>query len=249
MEIIIEENGDKVKAESRIEKENELFAVRYHYLELLRNMAMYPETLGVSPLAQRYAMAVLKNVILDTHKDLAASIRKQVPDEILLTSPPNIREAGLMEDWVFETKDGSNEEECKASAKEALKQSKKKLLKKMWKVRLSYDYLTHKVIKAVLTAIIGIVLLVYSPTVFAIAAIASAVLYKWWREKPYHDQVKEVEEYVHAEMEATLADVVDYRDAFAQGDRQSEQLPKLLKPLSSREVLQRNYDKTRVIVR
>jgi hypothetical protein len=249
MEIIIEENGDRVEAMSRMEKESELFSPHYHYLELLRNIAMYPETLGVSPLAQRYAIAVLKQVILDTHQDLTASIRKQIPDTIVLTAPSNIREVDLMENWVFETKDGSEMQQCQQSVKEALKKSNKRQLKKMWKIRLSMDYLQKNITKAVLAGIVGIVLLIYSPIAFAVATVVGVIAYKWWREKPFYDQIKEVEAYVNAEMEATMADVVDFRDAYTRAEQQSEELPKLIKSLSAHEVLQRNYDKTRVIIR
>jgi hypothetical protein len=249
MQILIEEEGDMEKADKRMEGEKELFSSTQNYLELLRNMAMYPETLQVSPLTQRFALAVLKNVVIETHSDLATSIRKQVPMEIHITTPNKIREIDLMKDWVFETRDGSNMEECKKSMKEALKKSNKERIKEMWKVRFSKEYLNHNKIKAILIAALSAGVFFYSPLMGGIGVLAGAIFYKWLREKPFYDQLKEIDPYIQTEVEATMADIVDYRHNFDNADEKADQLPTLLRPLYVKEMLQRNYDKARVIVR
>jgi hypothetical protein len=249
MQILIEEEGDMEKADKRMEGEKELFASTQNYLELLRNMAMYPETLQVSPLTQRFALAVLKNVVIETHSDLATSIRKQVPMEIHITTPNKIKEIDLMKDWIFETRDGSNMEECKKSMQEALKKSNKERIKEMWKVRFSKEYLNHNKIKAILIAALSAGVFFYSPLMGGIGILAGAIFYKWLREKPFHDQLKDIDPYVQTEVAATMADIVDYRHNFEKADEKADQLPTLLRPLYVKEMLQRNYDKARVIVR
>jgi hypothetical protein len=254
MQIVIESNGDKDIFEEKILAERDLFAPAQNYLELLRNMAMYPETLQVTASSQRFALAVLKDVVVETHNDLALSIRNQVPVDIELTSPKKVQEMHLMEDWTFQTQNGDNEELCESSVHKAMKASYKKQIKKIWKTRLSKDYMKQKKAKLILTAVLAGGLFVYSsiaisPIVSVIGLIAGSFLYKWLKEKPARDQIKEVEMFVQNEMKATLADVVDYRQAFEQADQKADQLPKLLKPLHVNETLQRNYDKTRVVIR
>ncbi|WP_028776198.1 hypothetical protein [Shimazuella kribbensis] len=254
MQIVIESNGEKDIFEEKVLAEKELFAPVQNYLELLRNMAMYPETLQVSPSSQRFALAMLKDVIVETHNDLTLSIRNQVPMDIELTSPKKVQEIHLMENWAFHTQNGDNEESCETSVHKALTESYKKQMKKIWKLRLSKGYMKQKKAKLILTAVLAGGLFVYtsiaiSPIFSVIALLAGGFLYKWMKEKPVRDQMKEVETFVQNEMKATLADVVDYRQAFKQADQKAEKLPELLKPLHVKETLQRNYDKTRVVIR
>jgi hypothetical protein len=249
MQILIEVDGDKEQADKKMEGEKELFSSSQNYLELLRNMAMYPETLQVSPLTQRFALAVLKDVVIETHSDLATSIRKQVPVDIQLITPRKIHEIDLMKDWTYETRDGSDMDECKKSMKDALKKSNKERIKEMWKVRFSAEYIKLKKIKVILAAVLGAGVIYASPLIGVIAVLASAIGYKWLKEKPFYDQLKEIDQYVQTEISATMADVVDYRHAFEQADEKAMQLPEYLSPLYVNEMVQRNYDKTRVIVR
>ncbi|MCH5586213.1 hypothetical protein MK805_14820 [Shimazuella sp. AN120528] len=254
MQIIIEAGGEDDEIEQKIKAESELFAPTQNYLELLRNMAMYPETLNVSAASQRYALAVLKDVVVETHNDLALSIRNQVPIDIQLISPKKIRELHLMDDWTFFTQDGNNEKLCEESIREALKKSNKRKIKEMWKARFSKSYLKHKKAKLILAAVLSFgvfsyLSFLYSPIIGVLPLLAGAYFYKWRKEKPFRDQLKEIEQYVQTQMQATLADVVDYRSAFEEADQKAERLPELLKTLHVKEALQRNYDKTRVIMR
>jgi hypothetical protein len=217
-------------------------------------MAMYPETLKVSATSQRYALAVLKDLIVETHNDLALSIRNQAPVDIELISPKKVRELHLLDDWVFFTQDGNNEKLCEESVQAAFKKALKKKIKEMWKVRLSKKYLKHKKAKVIFTAVLAFSVctylsFLYTPIVGVLPLLAGGYFYKWRKEKPIRDKLKEVEQYVQMEMQATLADVVDYRASFEEEDQKSERLPKLMKNLHVKEAFQRNYDKTRVIMK
>jgi hypothetical protein len=254
MQIIIEANGEDEEIDQKIKAEAELFAPSQNYLELLRNMAMYPETLKVSAASQRYALAVLKDVVLETHNDLTLSIRNQVPIDIQLISPKKVRELQMMDDWTFHTQDGNNEKLCEESIQAALKKASKKMIKEMWKTRFSKKYLKHKKAKLILGAVLSFgvfsyISFLFSPIIGVLPLLAGGYFYKWQKERPFRDKFKDIEKYAQMEMQATLADVVDYRTAFEAADQKAERLPDLLKTLHVKETLQRNYDKTRVIMR
>jgi hypothetical protein len=248
VQILIETQGDQKLAEKQMAGEKELFSEHQNFLELLRNMAMYPETLKVSPLSQRFALAVSKELVIETHHDLTLSIRKQVPVEVEVICPRKIQELDVMQDWSFLTRDGDNVAECEQSLDSAVKKANKQLIKEMWKVRFSKDYLKQKKAKAIIGALLFTSLVLYTPLFGSLALVASGFLYKWIREKDFHDQAKTIDQYVKTELQATLADVVDYRQTFQQQDEKSQQLPDLLKPLHVEEMIKRNYDKTRVVV-
>ncbi len=248
MEISIESAGDQTIMNNRLEGEKSLFTDKHDFLSLLRKMAMYPETLQVSPLAQRFALTMCKEWVIETHDDLTLSIRKQVPTEIEVTCPKKVQELGILQNWSFITRDGDNTAECEQSIKTAVKQSTKDRIKSMWKMRFSKRYLRHKKVKAIVSALIFAGLIFYSPLIGSIALVGSGLVYKLIREKQFHDQAKTIEPYITTELHATLADVVDFRLEFQQEDEKASRLPELLKPLHVEEVLKRNYDKTRVIV-
>lgn len=254
MQIIIEANGEDDEIEQKVKAEAELFAPRQNYLELLRNMAMYPETLKVSASSQRFALAVLKDVIVETHNDLALSIRNQVPIDIQLITPKKVREYHILDEWTFFTQDGNNEKLCEESIRAAFKKDIKKKIKEMWKTRFSKRNLKRKKAKLIIAAslsfgVFSYLSFLYTPIVGVLPLLAGGYFYKWRKEKPFRDKYKGIEQYVQMEMQTTLADVVDYRAAFEEADQKSERLPKLIKNLHVKEALQRNYDKTRVIMK
>jgi hypothetical protein len=109
--------------------------------------------------------------------------------------------------------------------------------------------MNHNKIKVILIAALSAGVVFYSPLMGGIGVLAGAIFYKWLREKPFHDQLKDIDQYVQTEIAATMADVVDYRQNFDKDDEKAGELPALLRPLYVKEMLQRNYDKARVIVR
>jgi hypothetical protein len=105
LQLILDEEGDRERAEARMAVEEEALAEKVSFVGRLTDILMYPEQAGASLAAQRYAAAFSRDWILAAHQALVRRDGEQVPGQIDL-------EVG---DWRGASRDGHNGQELAAS--------------------------------------------------------------------------------------------------------------------------------------
>jgi hypothetical protein len=105
LELIKQEDGDKVAAKTRFDTEVEIHQEKTNFANLLTSSAMTPEQLGATRATQRYAVSRSRQWILGAHADLVARDRTQMPRQVELTiatwkgaSTADSNESGLAAD-------------------------------------------------------------------------------------------------------------------------------------------------------
>ncbi|HEV8578194.1 MAG TPA: hypothetical protein VGX68_03845 [Thermoanaerobaculia bacterium] len=107
LQLILDEQGDKRRAEEKMAVEEEALAERVSFVARLTDILMYPDQAGASLAAQRYAAAFSRDWILAAHQFLVKRDAEQVPGEIVLK----------MGDWQGTSRDGQNGQELAESAR------------------------------------------------------------------------------------------------------------------------------------
>lgn len=101
LELIIDEQGDKTRADQRFSAEKQAYDEKVSFTGLLTNAAMFPEQARASRATQRFATAMSRDWILAAHNSLTAGARAAVPMDI----------AVAIDGWSGTTRDGSNTEQ------------------------------------------------------------------------------------------------------------------------------------------
>ncbi|MDX6484091.1 MAG: hypothetical protein QOE95_1862 [Gaiellaceae bacterium] len=107
LQLILDEEGDRQKAEARMAVEEDALAEKVSFVARLTDILMYPEQAGASLAAQRYAAAFSRDWILAAHQALVRRDDEQVPKEI------EIR----IGDWQGTSRDGHNGQELAGSVR------------------------------------------------------------------------------------------------------------------------------------
>ncbi|HSK81452.1 MAG TPA: hypothetical protein VLQ45_33670, partial [Thermoanaerobaculia bacterium] len=106
LQLILDEEGDRQKAEARMTVEEEALAEKVSFVGRLTDILMYPEQAGASLAAQRYAAAFSRDWILAAHQTLVRRDGEHVPAEVALA----------IGDWQGASRDGYNGQELAESA-------------------------------------------------------------------------------------------------------------------------------------
>lgn len=107
LQLILDEEGDRQKAEMKMAVEENAQAERVSFVGRLTDILMYPEQAGSSIAAQRYAAAFSRDWILAAHRALLRRDGEQIPGEVELA----------IGDWRGTSRDGLNGQELAESAR------------------------------------------------------------------------------------------------------------------------------------
>ncbi|MBV9493745.1 MAG: hypothetical protein JOZ54_05835, partial [Acidobacteria bacterium] len=232
LHLIKEEGGDEDRAKRRYAAEVEVHQEQTNFAAVLTNSAMNPEQLGASRATQRYAVSRSREWILTAHNDLLARDRLQVP-----------RKADLqIASWGGASADGSNEKQLTADLRQHYET----------KIEAAVGALTLSPgVWIVLLAgiVIGGLLLPMSgvPIAFGVALIlfaAAFFIWQYYELKKRKDEAREALEKEHRDakaiLDASLAELADYRREVALEDAVSGDVATLLESLTSPKfILQR----------
>ncbi len=105
LQLILDEEGDRRKAEERMAVEEEALQEKVSFVSRLTDILMFPEQAGASFAAQRYAAAFSRDWILAAHQALSQKDVERVPQEIPLQ----------IGDWQGTSRDGHNGQEMAQS--------------------------------------------------------------------------------------------------------------------------------------
>lgn len=234
--LIIEEAGDKPAAQKRYDLEEKALDEVVDFTQMLTNAGMHPELSGASRATQRFAIAHSRDWMLQAHEDITARHRMQAPGDIPIR----------IEDWVGQTRDGSNEKPLQAdllahlSRREADALAPLKLGGKHW-----------------LALIVGVMLVLASLSagwfvlVLAVGALGWVALgwhqIRQARAKLKADYARLKEQSVHA-LKACLAEVVEWRRDWTRRDAVAGELSNYLSQISPDQHLLSSHQPVRRVM-
>lgn len=222
LDLIIEEDGDKERAESRMAEEEKSFEEEVAFMDLLTNAALMPEQSGANIATQRFAIAISRDWILSAHESLTARARAEYPQDVEM----------LIDEWSDKTRDGSNEDELLQTQQAEYEKRKKAALDQ---VKPNVGVM----VVAAIMALVGIVLMVEMDPVPGLVVLAIAiglVPISLSGQKKRREQIQSEFEERHKSasevLRALLAEGVDYRSQWTEKDAEAETFRQVLTELT-----------------
>lgn len=232
--LIVDEDGDKDRAESRFNAEKTL-EERVSFTQLLTNFAMHPDVSNASLATQKFSIALSKQWIRHAHDDITAENRAGVPQDIEL----------LVDDWNGQTRDGSNESEMIQSLTVHMEQRK---AHDIARVKPS----TEQWVALVVGVIFGLM-----GFGFPLLFILSGIFILYWFMAMH--KLKKKKEQIAQDynslltsckdiVRAVLADVVEWRAEYAAEDAKAIKVTELLDGISPEQYSFSSHDNARAII-
>lgn len=230
LHLIIEENGDKAAAEKRFDVDKEALQETTDFAQLLTNAAFNPEIAHASRASQRMAIALSRDWIMAAHDELTAKNRAAVPVEIELK----------INDWKGKSRDGADEAKLVESLKE---HSDYNLAKALRRFQLGvFDWVV----------VAGGIALMFQA--WPLPAALGLLAFVWLAGRLItirrRRKMLAAEYAVQCEtdtkiLRGALAELVDWRKAYAKADAEAEQVRASLAATNPAEHMQRTYDSGR----
>jgi len=226
-ELVVRFQGDEDQAKKHMEVEKTAFETHKDFTQLLTDAAMNPEQSHADPATQKFAISLTKDWILQAYRDVVAQNRQHIPHEIAIE----------LQDFKSKTVDGTNEREVLQQYDAFVDGRKQQALK-------------GKEVSAFATAcrpigfafgIIGFIMLFNQAILYGIGLMLAGMFayshYKstqkaWQAAQLIADKYEESREPGKQTLRAILAEVVDYRNEFAEKDKQSQRVTDFLEKLS-----------------
>ena len=232
LQLIIEENGDKLAAQKRFDLDKEALEQTVDFTQLLTNAALNPETAGATLATQRMAIALSREWIIAAHDELTAQNRAATPIDVKLA----------IDGWSGTSRDGSNEGELVASlARHSLaKQTAAVAAVKLTPVHWGAVLLGFALLFAgwPFPAVLGIAAIAWVGWVyFGLDKRRTAIIAQQTADRENDTKL----------LRATLAELVDWRKDYAKADAEAEQVRASLAAANPEEHLQTRYESGRAV--
>lgn len=252
--LVIEYRGNEDRALAHMNAEKELFATRKNFMQLLLEAAMNPEQHDVNLAVTKFAVALCKYYIYDAYNDIAAENRSKIPEKFEMKfearslNLQGVQSACNLSEFKFNSVDGSNELRLLDALENKVNEDKETALKvaAQW-------FEEHKPALWLYIAVCVISLIFcVSPSIgipIAIITIIIAIyLYKTRttkHTKDYNDIIipnikKGYDEALNTEkqaLRACCAEVVDFKDEFAEKDKVAQQFLDYIDTLEGNEYI------------
>ncbi|XKH50517.1 hypothetical protein LG275_13085 [Chryseomicrobium palamuruense] len=233
LNLTIEENGDRNRAEKLFEKERTT-EERTSFTQLLTNFAMHPDISGATNATQKFSIALSKDWIRSAHDDLTASNHMQTPLDVQID----------IDVWSGTSRDGSNEKELLNSLDSDFATRKENALSRL-KIEPKH-WLS--------LGLTGVFLIMgFSNAYLFILAIIAGVYFYNGKTELDRSRNKIISDYndLYAQsaqvLRAVLAELVDFRRAYQIEDAKSEQVRQFLDSISAEHYSFTSLDKSRSI--
>lgn len=205
--LIIEELGDTARADTRFEAEASSYEAYEDFSQHLTSIALAPQSSNALVATQKLAISLSKGWILNAYEDITVKSRSEVPLDIEIK----------ISEWTGITRDGSNELELQQSLNEYVDILRDKALS-------SIKWFKPNVIIAIIVALI--ISMIGIATVFVpLLAIAAVGIYIFSEKSKASKNIKltknQMEDFREKSLEilnATLAEVVDFRRLYDEKD-------------------------------
>lgn len=226
-ELVVKFQGDEDEAKKHMEVEKTAFETHKDFTQLLTDAAMNPEQSHADPATQKFAISLSKDWILQAYRDVVAENRQQVPHEIEIE----------VQEFKSKTIDGTNEAAVLQEFDSFVDTQKQQALKDK---ELSSFTLACRFIGYAL-GIIGLIVLFKEEYLYGLGLMAAGLFTHQHYLGNYRAlqaaqamaaKYEELREPGKKSLRAILAEVVDYRNEFAEKDKQSQQVTDFLEKLS-----------------
>ena len=239
-ELVVEFEGDEEKAKRHMEVEKTAFETHKDFTQLLTDAAMNPKQSHADAATQKFAISLSKDWIIQAYNDIVASNRKNIPHKIKIE----------LDEFKTTTVDGTNEQEVLQQFDLFIDERKKQILsgKGMTEFIKACRYI------ACGAGLIGILFFVAGMVSYGIGSIIVGLLAyayysskrsTWEAAQALADKTEEAREPGKQRLRAILAEVVDYRNEFAEKDKLSQRVIDFLEQLSPEQFVQHLEGTTR----
>lgn len=224
--LIIEEQGNLNKANYRFEAEKTAYEQYEDFSQHLTSIALSPQSSGALIATQKLAISLSKDWILSAYEDITVKSRAEIPLEVRLD----------ISNWTGITRDGSNEPELQQSLNEFVNELKNNALS-------SIKWFKSNIIIAIIVAII-IGLVGISTIIIPVLAIVAVGIYMYTEKckadkniKNTEIQMEDFRKDVLSILNASLAEVVDYRRLFFEKDSEYSKVIDFLQDLKPEQYI------------
>lgn len=205
--LIIEEQGNAARAEARFEAEKSSYEAYEDFSQHLTSIALAPESSNALVATQKFAISLSKDWILNAYEDITVKSRSEVPLDIEIK----------ISEWTGITRDGSNELELQQSLNEYIDILRDNALS-------SIKWFKSNVMIAIIVALI-IGILGIATIVVPLLAMAVVGIYIFSEKSKTSENIEltknQMEDFRKKSLQilnATLAEVVDFRRLYDEKD-------------------------------
>ncbi len=227
-QFVVDFKGDEARAQRNMQIEKTAFETHKDFTQLLTDAAMKPESSHSSVSTQKFSIALSKDWITNAYNDVVAQNRMKIPNEIEIN----------VDTFNDKTTDGQNEQEMLYRLNMLIDSEKEKALSQM--VMSSFE--KYCAIGGIIAAVIGAILLLFSPFIGVLALICGigAIIYHFSKKniieknrEALSSQFEKKRESCTQIVRATLAEIVDFRLEFSERDAESQNVTDFLEQLSA----------------
>lgn len=217
-ELIIEMDGDKKAAQAKMNTEDHIFDEKVDFLQLLTNAAFNPELSGATKVTQALAVSISQPWIVEAHDQFTVNNRSKVPQSVELK----------IDGFSAAVVDGTDEDDHLNQQGFFYDQELKAGLE-----RIPFPY--PGIIMGALIAILGIWLLASDYSLVGVIALGIGAVISWSTltnfnraKKTFTDQLEERRRKGREVLRGCIAEIVDYRNEYAEEDSKAEELREIL---------------------
>lgn len=220
-QFVVDFEGDEKRASQNMTVEQSAFDTHKDFTQLLTDAAMKPESSHASVSTQKFAFALSKDWVMNAYNDVIAQNRMKIPNEIAIN----------VDTFNDTTTDGQNEKELLDKFNALVESEKQQALSKC---ALS-GFEQFCLYGGGAVAVIGILMLFVAKSTFLgiIAMIAGVgmMINHFSKKKNIEESRQNIKQQFEEKrskgsqiIRATLAEVVDFREEFAEKDGESQKV-------------------------
>lgn len=237
LNLIIDENGNKERAQARFQQERSAWEQKFSFRELMKTLAFFPQSVKTTKATQRFALAFCKEWLVHAYKDFTAHHRQAFPTEVEIE----------IEGWKGRSRDGTNQKELVASLTEHLK----KKYKKQGKIKLGKKHI-FAIAGGGILSILGFALTPFHIAflILGILGLAGPGWYLWVRrqnKKAHRLAAEEKKEEAINALLAIIAEIVDWRREYMKADEKGTQVSEFIDSIRKEQYVQAQFDQARAI--
>lgn len=237
LNLIIEENGNRVIAENKFGLEKSAWNQKFHFKDVMKILGFFPQTVQATKATQRFALAFCKDWLVQAYKDFTANHRKEFPTEVEIK----------IGDWTGKTRDGRNQKELVTSLLQSLGK------KQTGKGKIQFEKI-HYIAVAVggLLSILGFSLsfLHIGFIVLGLLGLIGPVWYLWVRrqnKKAKRMFIEQEKEEAKNTLLASIAEIVDWRREYMKADEEASNVKDFIATIDKNQYVQSGLDQARAV--
>ena len=237
-ELVIKYEGDEKKAKNALAVESKVLEETKDFTQILTDAAMSPDASHASVSTQKIALALSKDWIVEAYQDLTAVYRLALPTDIEIN----------VDTYNGITQDGSNEGQILSDFINQMNQEEYDILSQL------YLSSFHKFCKygGFVLALVALIMLISGSILWGVVVgvIGVGMILLHYAEKEdiakkrqsTIDGYKEKREKGSEVIKNLMAEVVDFRDEYAERDAEHDKVIELLKALTPEQYIRTSSD-------